>query len=146
MNYLPFVAIIIILLFILFLLIKPIIEDRPKKIVYDNDINLYFNKLINHELKLISNNTIENDLLSGENYRSEIVSILNKNQDYVTSSLEEQQFILLAKKREQIVRRIKELDSMLYLNQISRHDYEVDRANLNSLLKKTEIEITPYIA
>lgn len=146
MNYLPFVTILLILLVILFLLIKPITFDRQKNNVYANEIKLYFSKLINQELKSIANNGSEEDYSANDNYRAEIIAILNKNQDYATSDIEEQEFIFLAKKREQIARQINELESSFYLNQISNQAYETEKANLTKLLRKTEEEIAPYIA
>lgn len=146
MNYLPFVTILFILLVILFLLIKPITFDRQKNNVYANEIKLYFNKLIHQELKSIANNGTEEDYSANDNYRAEIIAILNKNPYYATSSLEEQEFIFLAKKRERISGQINELESKFYLNQISNHDYETEKANLTKLLRKTEEEIAPYIA
>lgn len=145
MNYLSFVTILFILLVILFLLIKPIIGDRQKNIIYGDEINLYFNKLILHELKLISSICSKDDYISRENYLAEIIAILNKNPYYATSSLEEQEFIFLAKKREHISRQINELESKFYLNQISSHDYKAEKETLTNLIKKTDIEIAPYI-
>lgn len=149
MNYLPFVTILLILLVILFLLIRPLTFDRQKNNIYSNEIYLYFDKLIDHELKQIVNNNseqLEQELAFEENYRAEIVALLNKHPDYATSEIEEQEFIFLAKKRKHIARQINELESSFYLNQISNQTYETEKANLTNLLKKTETEIAPYIA
>lgn len=146
MSYLPFITILFILLVILLLLIRPIIGDRQNNKFSDNGTNLYFSKLIDHEIRLLANNCSEEDYIAKENYRAEIAALLNKNQDYATSDLEEQEFIFLAKKREHISKRIEELESRFYLNQISNHDYEAEKANLTKLLEKTDRDIAPYIA
>lgn len=148
MTYLPIITIIFILFVILFLMVKPLISnyDIPQKnFNFDEKVDLYFDKLIDYELKLKSEPNNEY-LTASENLKAEIIAQLKLNIDYANSNTEEHEFIFLAKKKAYIARQINLLETSYYLNELDRNVYVEKIATLTSLMKKTEDELAPFIA
>jgi len=148
MSYSSIATIVLILLVILFLMVKPLIGERDNHQKRSNSnelVDLYFNKLIDQELN-IESESVKEYLTATEIYRVEIIAQLRINQNYAYSSIEEQEFIFLVKKKEQITRYIKKLEASYYLNGLESNTYETRKASLAYLLKKTEDEIAPFIA